>query len=196
MTFCHCTVWFLLKIHDCLISFASEIAALIKRSICKLNWLLNSRQQVTDTVQRHQIIYTYLNSSEAMWKRKVLRSNWPKTTKKQLICLEEIELNLKRIKERAPNDCPLLASLSTDDQSYGASVCDLLSSPMRMMKRIYLKSNFKMIQSHWRHLHYSVPLLSFLIFYHICLVCFLFVRTILHPPGKSGPLSYPLLLDR
>ena len=80
-----------------------------------------------------------------MWKRKVLRSNWPKTTKKQLICLEEIELNHKRIKERAPNDCPLLASLSTDDQSYGASVCDLLSSPMRMMKRVYLKSNFKMI---------------------------------------------------
>ena len=137
-----------------------------------------------------------LECSEAMWKRKVLRSNWPQTTKKQLICLEEIELNHKRIKERAPNDCPLLASLSTDDQSYGASVCDLLSSPMRMMKRIYLKSNFKMIQSHWRHLHYSVPLLSFLIFYHICLVCFLFVRTILHPPGKSGPLSYPLLLDR
>ena len=95
MTFCHCTVWFLLKIHDCLISFASEIAALMIRSIYKLNWLLNSRQQVTDTVQRHQMIYTYLNSSEAMWKRKVLRSNWPKTTKKQLICLEEIELNHK-----------------------------------------------------------------------------------------------------
>ena len=52
-----------------------------------------------------------------MRKWKVLRSNSPKTTNTQLICLEEIELNHKRIKERAPNDCLGFTSLSADDQS-------------------------------------------------------------------------------